>query len=85
MILEKVPPELVINWDHTVINNVPVSNWTMAKEGSNISAKMTNIKQQQFPQGESLEISCYLRYCMMVRVHVVYHLSVMQRLACDFH
>ena len=29
-----VPPELVINWDHTGLNYVPVSNWTMAAEGS---------------------------------------------------
>ena len=31
--MEEIPPELVINWDHTGINYVPVSNWTMAKEG----------------------------------------------------
>lgn len=34
MIMDEVPPELVINWDHTGINYVPVSNWTMAKQGS---------------------------------------------------
>lgn len=32
--MEEIPKELVINWDHTGINYVPVSNWTMAKEGS---------------------------------------------------
>ena len=26
--------ELILNWDQTAINYVPVSNWTMAKEGS---------------------------------------------------
>jgi hypothetical protein len=31
--LEEISPELVINWDHTGIHHVPVSNWTMAKEG----------------------------------------------------
>ena len=31
--MEEIPPELVINWDHTGINYVPVSDWTMAKEG----------------------------------------------------
>ena len=31
--MEDIPNELVINWDHTGINYVPVSNWTMATEG----------------------------------------------------
>lgn len=30
---KKIANELVINWDHTGINYVPVRNWTMAKEG----------------------------------------------------
>ena len=34
IVMEEIPPQLVINWDHTGINFVPVSNWTMAKEGS---------------------------------------------------
>ena len=33
--LEEVPDDLIINWDHTGINYVPTSNWTMAEEGSN--------------------------------------------------
>lgn len=33
--MEEVPDCLVINWDHTGINYVPASNWTMAKEGTN--------------------------------------------------
>ena len=32
--MEEVPKELVLNWDHTGIHYVPVSSWTMAKEGS---------------------------------------------------
>lgn len=32
--IEEVPSALVINWDQTGINYVPVSSWTMAKEGS---------------------------------------------------
>ena len=32
--LEEVPLSLVINWDHTGLKYVPVSSWTMAKEGS---------------------------------------------------
>jgi hypothetical protein len=34
VLMEEIPDELVINWDHTGINYVPVSEWTMAKEGS---------------------------------------------------
>jgi hypothetical protein len=30
----KIPPELVINWDQTRINIVPVSQWTMEVEGA---------------------------------------------------
>jgi hypothetical protein len=33
-ITEEIPDCLVINWDQTGINYVPVSNWTMEKEGS---------------------------------------------------
>ena len=29
-----IPPEVIYNWDHTGINYVPVSNWTMEVEGS---------------------------------------------------
>ena len=32
--MDKIPPDLIINWDHTGIHYVPVSNWTLAKEGS---------------------------------------------------
>ncbi len=32
--MEEIPPELEINWDHTGINYIPVSNWTMEKEGA---------------------------------------------------
>ena len=34
MEMEEIPQKLVIKWDHTGINYVPVSNWMMAKEGS---------------------------------------------------
>ena len=30
---EEIPDALIINWDQTGINYVPVSQWTMAKEG----------------------------------------------------
>lgn len=32
--MDEVPSAMVINWDHTAINYVPVSSWTMEKEGS---------------------------------------------------
>ena len=31
---EEIPLELVFNWDHTGIHYVPVSNWTLEKEGA---------------------------------------------------
>ena len=32
--MEGIPNQLVLNWDHTGINYIPVSSWTMAKEGT---------------------------------------------------
>lgn len=32
--LEEILRDLIINWDHTGVNYVPVGSWTMAKEGS---------------------------------------------------
>ena len=34
VIMGDIPPELIINWDHTGLNYVPASNWTMALKGS---------------------------------------------------
>ena len=31
--MDKIPPSLVINWDQTAIQYVPISSWTMAQEG----------------------------------------------------
>ena len=32
--IKKSPPELVINWDQTGINVVPISQWTQAEKGA---------------------------------------------------
>ena len=32
--LDDIPPALIVNWDQTGINCVPVSSWTMESEGS---------------------------------------------------
>jgi len=32
--MDEIPSELVINWDHSGINYIPVASWTMAEEGS---------------------------------------------------
>ena len=32
--MDEIPAQLIINWDQTGINYVPVSKWTMEKEGS---------------------------------------------------
>ena len=34
MDMEDIPKEMIVNWDHIGMNYVPVSSWTMAKEGS---------------------------------------------------
>ena len=33
-VMEEIPPELVINWDHTGISIVPGSSWTMELKGT---------------------------------------------------
>ena len=35
--MEDIPEDLVINWDHTGLNYVPVSNWTMANEETTLA------------------------------------------------
>ena len=32
-IMEDIPDELILNWDHTAISIVPVFSWTMSKKG----------------------------------------------------
>ena len=32
--MEDIPDQLIINWDHTALQYVPVSHWTMEKKGS---------------------------------------------------
>ena len=32
--MEEIPDDLVVNWDQTAIKYIPLSNWTMDKEGS---------------------------------------------------
>ena len=34
VMLDEIPPDLVINFDQTAVHYVPVDNWTKAKEGS---------------------------------------------------
>ncbi len=34
VVMDEVPDELIMNWDQTGIHYVPVSSWTMEKEGS---------------------------------------------------
>ena len=33
VVMNDIPPCLVINWDQTAIHLVPVSGWTMNREG----------------------------------------------------
>ena len=32
--MEEIPPELIINWNHTALKLVPSSDWTMEKKGT---------------------------------------------------
>ena len=34
VLIEEIPPPLILNWDHTGLKYVPVSSWTLAKEGA---------------------------------------------------
>ena len=34
--MDEIPAELMVNFDQTVINYVPVFSWTMEKEGSRL-------------------------------------------------
>ena len=34
VVMDEVPPELIINWDQTGLSYVPVSQWTMEEEGA---------------------------------------------------
>ena len=32
--MEEIPDDMVLNWDQTAIKYIPLSNWTVDKEGS---------------------------------------------------
>ena len=36
VLMEEIPPELVLNWDQTGINIVPASLWTMDQQGKKL-------------------------------------------------
>ena len=45
--MDEVPGELIINWDQTGVNYIPVSSWTMQSEGvkkSKLLQKTINVK-----------------------------------------
>ena len=45
--MDEIPDDLVINWDQTGIHYVPVSSWTMEKEGSKrIEIVVSDYKRQ---------------------------------------
>ena len=46
-IMEDIPDELMLNWDHTAISIVPVSSWTMSQKGEQqVEMAGLNDKQQ---------------------------------------
>ena len=47
VLMEEIPPELVLNWDQSGINIVPASLWTMnqqGKKGLKCLVSKTNVK-----------------------------------------
>ena len=45
--MDEIPGELIINWDQTGVNYIPVSSWTMQAEGAKklrLLQKMTNVR-----------------------------------------
>ena len=34
IVMEHIPPELIMNWDHTEKKMVPCTQWTMEKQGT---------------------------------------------------
>ena len=43
--LGKIPDSLVINWDQTGIQYIPISSWTMEKEGAK-RVEITGLKEK---------------------------------------
>ena len=56
--MEEIPDSLIINWDQTGINYVPVSQWTMAKQGWKHVEVVIKGKSQQYLQGIWQETFC---------------------------
>lgn len=45
--MEEIPFSLIINWDQTAINYIPLSSWTMEKRGSKrVEIIGLNVKRQ---------------------------------------
>lgn len=59
--MEDIPTNLVINWKQTSIHYVPVSNYTMEKEESNM-IELVRIEDKRQSQLFSLE-QCLVYFC----------------------
>ena len=46
VVMEEVPGDMILNWDQTAVEYIPVSNWTMAIEGSKRIELIGDDKQQ---------------------------------------
>ena len=55
----EIPDSLVINWDHTAANYIPVSSWTMKEEDS----KRVEIAGMNDNRLMDHKITCPARYC----------------------
>ena len=76
VVMEQVPDDMILNWDQTSIKYIPVSNWTMATEGSKrIELIGHDDKQQITPHlpGLSQDSFCQYNRCMKEKLQNVIH------------
>ena len=60
VVMDEVPPELIINWDQTGLSYVPVSQWTMEVEG----AKRVEIDGKDDKRQIMTVFACSLEYSL---------------------
>ena len=72
--MEEISSDLIINWNHTGIHYVPVSNWTLAEEGSKRGEIAGADDKRQITAVSSLENFFLHRLYMLARQRNVFPL-----------
>ena len=76
VVMDKIPPDLMINFDQTGINYLPISSWTMEKEGAKrveMVAKDDKRLMTAVFAGPFQVISYRLNLYMKERRHGIFH------------